>query len=222
MIYDLKLFKFSDHFAEPPQNILDVKELSDYRHISDKGRQREFLQSRYHVKEYLNALLGIPLPQIEFEKYGMGKIRCPQYTGDLNWSHSGDYLTAVFSDSAQVGVDLEFIHFKDSYLSLGKKILTVSEQDLLFAHSLADQHKLFWHFWTGKEALIKANASGGFKDAHNIEIDPLAQKVLQVPQGWGEPHSWNLSWDEPVENYLRAVAWRQSPWQIRKKLHSAQ
>lgn len=205
MSVELILFEIQESLNIPQEEFLSSPECTQVQAISHESRLREYLQTRYHVKQHLQKKINLPLNEITFEKRGEGKPYCPQFKGDLNWSHSHNWGTAIFSEQGRVGVDLEFKQAKSSFTALSHRILTSYERDILEASS--DKAEVFWKFWTGKEALLKANASGGFKDALNIQLDPLQQKIITLPPSWGDLNLWTLQWDEPKPQFLRAAAW---------------
>jgi len=75
---------------------------------------------------------------------------------DFNISHSGYYVTCVFSTTGRVGVDLEEI--KDIEVADFKS--QFSENEWRQIKSFTDPLKGFYYYWTLKEAVVKADGMG--------------------------------------------------------------
>src|SRR5690606_18991777 len=95
---------------------------------------------------------------------GNRKPRWPHHACDFNLSHSESLLVCVLGDYVQIGVDVEHIRpLRDRRL---------------FAHILAPGEALpakhdtalFFRYWTQKEAIIKADGSGGVWDMPKINL----------------------------------------------------
>ena len=86
------------------------------------------------------------------------KPRWPGVTHDFNLTHSGALLACALTDNGMVGIDVEWVRpLRDERMF--RQIL--APQEILPAD--ADDH-LFFQYWTRKEAVIKAEGSGGVWD----------------------------------------------------------
>lgn len=75
---------------------------------------------------------------------------------DFNISHSGEYAVCAISDKARVGIDVEAIrpvnlrHFQDHLTDGEWQAITTS----------GNPYETFYHYWTIKESVIKADGKG--------------------------------------------------------------
>lgn len=95
----------------------------------------------------------------------------PQPFNDSYWSltHKSEYVGGVVAP-AMIGIDLEKI--KPCSKALFKKIADEKEWNLTRSRQI-DSQKLFFRYWTSKEAVLKALGTG-FKD---LSICKIAQVV---------------------------------------------
>ena len=78
----------------------------------------------------------------------------------FNVSHSGNIVVMAVAVENPVGIDVEQI---DPYLSveeLVKKVLSPSEQEVLFELPKEERVQHFYTYWTRKEAILKATGQG--------------------------------------------------------------
>lgn len=84
----------------------------------------------------------------------------------FNISHSGNTVICAVTDTNEVGIDLEIIN--KSTFNEFKIHMTDKEWELL--NSSNDPNDTFYHFWTQKEAVIKANGAGLSLSLKSFEI----------------------------------------------------
>lgn len=73
-----------------------------------------------------------------------------------NISHSGDYILFAFSYCTEPGIDVEEITDKNDIDSICR-VFHPTERDILTG---SGDHKLFYRYWTAKEAYVKAVGRG--------------------------------------------------------------
>lgn len=99
---------------------------------------------RFSATEYGKPFLASPLgAQISF-----------------NVSHSGTLGALAFSAIEPVGVDVETLRPEVDVLGLATACLSEAEIAHLWSHEARDQTAVFYRYWTGKEAWIKADGRG--------------------------------------------------------------
>ena len=84
----------------------------------------------------------------------------------FNISHSGNLVVVVFSDTHEVGVDIEHIQDIDAASIAGH----FHENEI---HYLKNNHynkELFYEIWTRKEALLKASGEGITNGLNKISV----------------------------------------------------
>lgn len=97
---------------------------------------------------------------------------------DFNISHSGCYVVCVMSDHCRIGIDIEEIH-----------LLPVQDFKNQFGEHewnricMADNRiKEFYKYWTGKEAVIKADGRG-------LSL-PLKEVLLEADVAYTDNGKW--------------------------------
>ena len=129
----------------------------------------------------------------------------PQWPGsahDFNLSHSGSLLACALTDKGLVGIDVE-------------RVRPLQDEQRMFEQILSPQENLppdadctlFFQYWTNKEAVIKAEGSGGVWDMSNIH--------LQGTKAFYKNKAWHLYSLELVPGYAACVACNQDGQDIR-------
>lgn len=130
---------------------------------------------------------------------------------DFNLAHSGGYVTCVISDECRVGIDIEEI--KPINIEELKQAFNAVEWPRIAVAYMGGDSRLFYEYWTLKEAAVKADGSGmgiplqevAIQDGHIVVAGKpwlfasvyLAEKYVVhivssakiVPPGWQE-FSW--------------------------------
>lgn len=116
----------------------------------------------------------------------------PGAAHDFNLSHSGSLLACALTDNGMVGIDVELVRpLRDERMF---------EQILATQETLppdADHH-LFFQYWTRKEAVIKAEGSGGVWDMPDVR--------LQETEAYYKNACWKLYPVDLVPGYAACVA----------------
>ncbi|MCX8028271.1 MAG: 4'-phosphopantetheinyl transferase superfamily protein [Thermodesulfovibrionales bacterium] len=88
---------------------------------------------------------------------------------DFNISHSGNVVVCAFSRHLKVGIDIEIIRsVKVHYF---KRHMTQEQWDDIISSN--EPLKTFFHYWTLKESVLKANGNGLRGDLCQIQTDSL-------------------------------------------------
>ncbi len=82
--------------------------------------------------------------------------------GDLrfNVSHSGEIALLAVILGREIGVDVEVMRPQLDFLSLARTSFSPTERDLIAKTPIDKQAKVFYEFWSCKEACIKADSRG--------------------------------------------------------------
>lgn len=81
-------------------------------------------------------------------------------TVEFSVSHSGSCIVVAFSLGTPVGVDVEEVRLELPVEGLAEQALTPAEMERLQHLELAKRHTEFLHYWTKKEAVLKATEYG--------------------------------------------------------------
>ena len=87
----------------------------------------------------------------------------------VNWSHSGDYVLCVVSDS-EVGIDLQKMD-REPGKNLIRKALTLQEQKAYEQMEPERQKKRFYEYWSLKESFLKALGTGFYTSLARFQVN---------------------------------------------------
>lgn len=145
------------------------------KHLLIEGLQRFGLAGAALIHELQYTSFGRPcLP---------GRI-------DFNISHSGDYVLCAFNDRTRVGIDIEKVH--DIKLTDFRSQMT--EEEWRQITGAADPTRAFFHYWTKKEAAIKAHG-------HGLSL-PLKEVIIGDGKVTMEGADWPLFEIELSNDYV--------------------
>lgn len=146
------------------------------------GRPRiEFLAGRGLLRHLLASQLQIAPESVIFAQNDHGKLRLGSSQSSshvaFNLSHAGGVVLVALSRSGEVGVDIERVDLNIETLEIAALAFTASEQEQLkAASSPAQQCLLFFHLWTRKEAICKADGRG----LTAVTADPLLKSAANA------------------------------------------
>ena len=156
----LPAHQFYDYLQLMPeeirQKILRFRRWQDV-HASLFGKLLLLRASEYLQEE------GFLFSQLKYNDYGRPFL---EGTGDFNITHTDGLVACVRSESCAVGIDVEKI--RPMNFSEFTNIYTDKEWSEI--HNAADPNVKFFHFWTRKEAIIKADGRGMSLPLTDIEV----------------------------------------------------
>lgn len=206
--------KFTPDFTINPAEFLCAAEQEYLQQLTHGKRRREFLQTRFVLKNMLAEILKVSPTKIEFQTQGEGKpvLRQPKTFIDFNISHSHDYYAIVLSTEGQVGIDIEKYRDSKTHAAVAKRFFSEAEGELISAQTdQENQTRLFTKIWSGKEAIVKTVASGVLKSAGEILMDEQTWKIKKLPADFGELHLWDVNFLESIPEYICSIAFKKGP-----------
>jgi 4'-phosphopantetheinyl transferase len=124
------------------------------------ARDRDrYTRGRGFLRMVLGGLTGTDPVALELTTGPHGK---PGLKGPLhfNLSHSAGRAVLAVSDAGPVGIDIEHLDRRVDVPALGQVCFTPAENARLRAAPGADQARLFFAYWTAKEARMKLTGQG--------------------------------------------------------------
>lgn len=209
--YKLQIHQFDMEFNTPPQSFLSPEELDYLPHLHHAKRQNEYLQSRFALKTLISAKIGLPPPEIQFEKMGQGKPFLPSLAGklDFNLSHSDGFFALALSEKGHVGVDIEKIRLPSHFHQIARKFFSKQEIDwILNSNDPQIQAHIFTKLWSGKEAVIKTLGGGVFKNVHEIQLDPQSWQLQNLPEEFHLSSEWKLHFYQEIQGFVCSLAFK--------------
>ncbi len=209
--YTLKAYRFTETFSESPEDFLSASELLDLHDITNETRRRQFLQSRFWLKQNLSQLLNLPPAKIQFKKIGEGKpvLDLENTSVDFNISHSDEICLVGISQHGSIGVDLEKSRRPRHLEKISERFFSSQEKDFLFSlQDPQEQERGFVRLWSGKEALIKAAAGGVFRNVLEVIINCEQWTIHSLPTSFGPLENWELRYFDALDGYIVSAAFR--------------
>lgn len=111
--------------------------------------------SRRELNKNLAHYLSRDISEIKISYNQNGKPVCEGLFFSV--SHSKEVLVQVFSDSADIGVDVEIMNSQKPWLKLAKRYFHSCEYSQLKSMTEKEAVSLFFTLWTAKEAVCKAH-----------------------------------------------------------------
>jgi 4'-phosphopantetheinyl transferase len=120
-----------------------------------------FALTRAILRHLLSKATGVPADKIAFAEGPYGKPCLAGTHGPhFNVSHSGCWALIGFSDSRDIGVDIEFMRAAGGELDLARSFFSAAECRSLEGLDRDMLLSSFYRIWTCKEAVLKAHGAG--------------------------------------------------------------
>ncbi len=195
----------------------DAAAALDDAHIHVWWLPRRRGQGREPLLRVLAGYLDAAPETIRLDENPHGR---PQVDGalDFNWSHSRERaVVAVARHLPRLGVDLEHVRPRRSFMALAERFFADSEYALLAALPEEQRPSAFVRLWTAKEALLKAHGRGlayGL-DKAVLTLEDDAPRPLRFDAGLGEPATWHLAhWTLPEQGFA-SLCWQHGQRRLR-------
>jgi 4'-phosphopantetheinyl transferase len=178
------------------------------RRYEDRAR---FNKAHTFLKNVLRRYTHLPPEEIQFVPGLNGKpvLQCrhlhpPVY---FNLSYQEDYALLAISNSPFIGADVESIKPIRNILTFASDYFSPQEEKQIFEPlSRAGQLSMVYTFWTMKEALIKALATGFIEPVKKYDLSSFLYEPCQkLPF---DTYDWHISRIPIRRNYKAAIAVR--------------
>lgn len=193
-------------------NILDDKE---QRQVSRLRRPEDRLScaaSHALLRTALGRMIDLDPASLRFRRNDLGKpyLDMPGIPAiEFSISHTTGMAAIAISETGTVGVDVEALHpFMDFNKDLSPFGLSPNEISELARVSDPEKMRIFYDFWTSREAVAKADGRGLLISFSNILIDRNSSIADLREEITSDKYSrWNLWNDTPSDRHVLAIAW---------------
>jgi 4'-phosphopantetheinyl transferase len=195
---------------------------TDERHRANRFRfepdKTRFIASRGILRDILSRYLNLEPGQVQFAYGEYGKPRLAsmiKHAGlEFNLSHSGEMAMYAIAHQTQVGIDLEQLRFLNNLEQLARQCLSPRELQAFLTLEPAQQQTTFFHYWTGKEAYLKAVGKGLSVPLEQIEIPLDIRQPTQVrsEESGFQSHDWYLQTVPSIAGYIAALVVEGQNW----------
>ena len=133
------------------------------RFVFDRDRHT-YLVARSLLRKVLSRYRPVPPQTWRFvvNDYGKPRIDAPPKGGEIqfNVTHTRGLVALAVAHQRAVGVDAEHVERSVQWRPLVRDVLADQEADYLASVPEAEQRRVFFRFWTLKEAYIKGCGKG--------------------------------------------------------------
>jgi 4'-phosphopantetheinyl transferase len=142
-----------------------------------------FALTRGTLRCLLGEVTGVPAEEIAFAEGPHGKPHLAGTDGPrFNVSHSGCWALIGFSDSRDIGVDIEFMRAAGGELDLARSFFSAAEYRSLEGLANGTLLSSFYKIWTCKEAVLKAYGAGITEYLKNFSVELTEDGFLIHPE----------------------------------------
>jgi 4'-phosphopantetheinyl transferase len=185
----------------------------------DRHRRR-YIVGRGLLRKVLSMYLEIDPRSVEFNYTPRGKMSLkhqPSF-GKLffNLSHSHELVLYSIAPCPLVGIDLEQIRLKAKIDDMASRYFFPNEYNKIRAMSSDKKSKIFFTYWTCKEAYLKATGVG-LADLEKVEVlmhdRGISLRIVDESSQDGE--DWFVQQINPQDGYVAALVLRGHQWQMK-------
>jgi 4'-phosphopantetheinyl transferase len=195
---------------------LEIQEFSSSLNTEERSRadkfkleihKNRFIIARGALRQILSIYLDRNPNKIDFIYSDRGKPSLLENYLNLqfNLSHSEDLIVCAVTQNKKIGIDVEYINNKNDCLGIAKRFFSPKETETIDSATERERYRLFFQFWTAKEAYLKATGEGLSGSLDKVEINLDKEKYTYTIDGENNPN-WQLYQFEPTEKYLATVA----------------
>ena len=160
----------------------------------DRDRRR-FTVTRATLRLLLSMYVAIPADQIVFVYGASGKPELISGGLQFNLSHSGELAVIAISANTPVGVDIEQLSRIIDCEALIASFASPRERDAFAALPQQDRRLAFFHWWTRKEAVIKATGVGHSQPLDSFDV-PILFSDATMPVFWSIENELKLTLED--------------------------
>ncbi|TAE56218.1 MAG: 4'-phosphopantetheinyl transferase superfamily protein [Nostocales cyanobacterium] len=186
------------------QETLSSDEIARAKRFYFPEHQQRFIIGRGSLRMILGSYLNIEPQKIEFDYHERGKPFLAAKFQDsglfFNLSHSQDLGLLGVSYQRLIGVDLEYMRPMSDLENLAQRFFLPAEYEIIKSLNSDEKQKVFFRYWTCKEAYLKATGDGLVK-LENIGIDLKINQAAQLLF----TGNWQLQELTPADNFAAAV-----------------
>ena len=175
--------------------VLSPPEHARLKNFGQSGDQLRFLVGRGLLRILVGAQLGMPAEQVEFRFGPFGKPFVASAAGQpalhFNVAHAGKLVMLAFSQSCEVGVDVEEERAAaDLALTARRLFPDCGYRDWLSLNP-TEQLAAFYQAWTHHEARLKALGRGVSDEQDVADAAGIFCADLDLPHGYRGTVAWH-------------------------------
>ncbi len=191
---------------------LSIDERIKSEHFRFERDRSQFIAARGILRMILGCYLGVEPSTIRFfyEKHGKPRLQNTFAKTDIqfNVSHSEGLALYSFTRGHEVGVDIEYMREISEMEQIVERFFSVRDRVFFGTLPASEKQYPFFHWWTRKEAFVKATGEGLSSPLDTFDAALAEGKSVGSLGILGEPREgkrWS-TWDvTPAEEFAGAV-----------------
>jgi 4'-phosphopantetheinyl transferase len=171
--------------------------------------QNRFIAARGFLRQIISYYLKISNREIVFQYSDRGKPIIQNNNLQFNVSHSQDLALYAFTNKHLIGIDLEYLRSNVECAKIAQRFFTSTESQLINSLPKDKQHQTFFHFWTVKEAYLKATGEGlvGGLDTVEVDLESDTEIIIKaIAKQATKNNNWFFSSFIPEKDFIATVA----------------
>jgi 4'-phosphopantetheinyl transferase len=202
---------FTDDATLDISDLRDVLSPSEKNHavkLTDPVELRHYIARRCFQRLFVAEVLSTNITPSKLDIIHQTDVRpfCPS-APDLNLSFSSSGTTAIAcaSKSHAVGIDIERSRKVVNVIALARRYFTPEEAETLANLPDAEQSLAFLHYWTAKEAGLKALGKGIIFGLNTFTIKDKGKFSFEFQGPNHNLQDWSLQYLQNVPQHLVAL-----------------
>jgi 4'-phosphopantetheinyl transferase len=181
-LFDVDL-AIATSFYDSLLDLLSDQECDRMRRLIQLQHQRNFVAAHGALRQCLARYVNCAPEALVFESGVHGKPRLRDFPEvQFNLSHSDNRALIGIAHGRSIGVDLERVREMPSMLGIARRFFAVTEYEAIERTVGIERTRLFFQYWTCKEAYLKGTGDGLGKIGQlTVAIEGENVRVLQKP-----------------------------------------
>ena len=173
--------------------------------------QRRYIAARGILRKLISSYSNISADSVQFDYNSHGKPKITEFLNNqnlqFNVSHSEELALYGITRDRRIGIDLEYLREMNDVVQIAQRFFAPRESAVIASLHGDEQKRVFFQFWTAKEAYLKAIGSGlaGGLDKVEISLEKQAVTLLSVSETSENAANWSLDRFIPDLNYVATV-----------------
>lgn len=169
-MFNYYIFSYKDNYINDISLSRDqINRLSSYKFLSDR---ENYISRHYCLNKLLEERYNIKA-EISYDVFGRPFINNSNL--NISLSYANDFFVIATSLNKLVGIDIEEITDIDNLEQ--QALIFMNDDEISFWKKSNDKISLFYHFWTAKEAILKALGKGFLLEPKKLTINFIGRKI---------------------------------------------
>ncbi len=197
------------------KTLLSFDELESFKRLQQEEHKTEYLVSHALLRSCLSQYIDKAPQDWQFVRNNYGKpsvlIDDSPINLKFNLAHTKGLAVCAVSRDYELGVDVEYHSDPQAMLEMADHYFSETEINYMNRLPKAEQEKLFFRYWTLKEAYIKAKGQGltdNLSTNFSFDFSDLNGVIFRPPvtESADEASNWSFHYCFPTERYTASVA----------------